>query len=388
MLERSAHTKAVLSLLERFPVVGIIGSRQVGKSTLAQFVSRGFSGPTTFFDLENPVALARLSDPILALGDLRGLVVIDEIQRRPDLFPVLRVLADRPDRPAHFLVLGSASPQLLRQSSESLAGRVAYHELSGFSLDELQQDDGAGLWLRGGFPRSYLAHSDTDSLEWRHQFVRTFLESDLPQLGFSISSAAMRRFWTMLAHQHGQILNYSELGRAFGTSDTTIRSYIDILESTFVADVLKPWSQNLRKRQVKAPKVFLSDSGILHSLLGICSSEDLQNHPKVGASFEGFAMKQVAAATGVPLRDCYFWATHTGAELDLLQVVGSRRIGFEFKRASAPTRTRSMQIALDDLELSHLFVIHAGKDNYPIAKDITALPVWNLAGHLPQPFKS
>ena len=378
MLERNRNKKTIEGLLARFPVVALVGARQVGKSTMAGMIADSWVGPVARFDLENPTDLARLSEPMLALESLRGLVILDEVQRRPDLFPVLRVLADRPGRPASFLVLGSAAPVLLRQSSESLAGRIAIHHLAGLTLDEIAPQDGPRLWLMGGAPPSFLAASEADSFEWRQQFIRAFLETDLPQFGVTLSGSSMRRLWTMLAHLHGQILNYSELGRSFGVSDTTVRTYLESLESLFAVALLRPWHQNLKKRQVKAPKVFVSDSGMLHVLLGLANQQDLQGHPKIGASFEGFAMQQVAMATGVPLPECHFWATHTGAELDLLVPWKGGRLGFEFKLSASPTRTRSMQIAIEDLGLAHLYVVHAGTDRYPLGPKMTAVPVWNL----------
>lgn len=312
---------------------------------------------------------------MVALEGLRGLIVIDEVQRRPDLFPILRVLSDRPRRPSRFLILGSASPDLLRQTTESLAGRVAYHELRGLDLAEVGAARWKALWLRGGLPRSYLARALSDSIEWREQFVRTYLERDLPQLGIQVSADTLRRFWTMLAHYHGQTWNASELGRAFGVSDATVRRYLDILSSTLVVRQLSPWHENLSKRQVKAPKVYVSDSGLLHRLLGVDDAVDLERHPKVGASWEGFALEQVVAQLGARRSECYYWRTHTGAELDLLVVRGRRRYGFEFKRADAPTLTPSMRSAMDDLRLDSLDVIYPGVDVYTLAKKVRAVPL-------------
>jgi predicted AAA+ superfamily ATPase len=368
----------VNGLIERHPVVAIVGTRQVGKTTLAHQVAAGFAGRTTAFDLENPAHLARLNDPLLALEPLRGLIVIDEIQRRPNLFSVLRVLADRPRAEARFLVLGSASPDLLRQSAESLAGRIAYYELAGFTLDETDPSRSDGLWLRGGFPRSFLAESDQASMEWRREFIGAFLERDLPQLGLNLSSATLRRFWTMLAHSHGQIWNASDLARSFGVADTTVRRYLDVLTSAYVVRQIAPWHENLRKRQVKSPKIYLCDSGLLHALLNLPAMEDLESHPKSGSSWEGWALAQVTARLGARSDEIYFWATHAGAELDLLVVRGRRRFGFELKRTSSPQVTRSMRTAFSDLKLDRLDVIYAGEHTFPLAPHIRAVPVTAL----------
>ena len=373
MIIRKRRIEDVEGLLQRFPVVGIIGARQVGKTTLASQVADRCDRGVTRFDLENPEDLARLADPMLALRDLEGLVVIDEIQRLPDLFPVLRVLADRPDSPARFLILGSASPHLLRQSSESLAGRVAYLELHGFTPEEVGFDRLERLWLRGRFPRSFLAANDAESFEWRIEFIRTFLERDLPQLGISISATTLRRFWTMLAHSHGQIWNSSSFARSFGLADTTIRRYLDVLSSTFVTRQLQPWHANVRKRQVRSPKVYLTDTGLLHSLLNLRGSDDVQGHPQSGASWEGFAAVVVSDRLGANPDECFFWATHAGAEIDLVVMRGNRRLGFEFKRTVAPSTTRSMHIALADLDLERIDVVHAGDRTFPLAERIRAL---------------
>jgi hypothetical protein len=369
-------------LLRSHPVVGILGPRQVGKTTLASALTRGFPGTSTAFDLEDPADLARLADARLSLEPLRGLVVIDEIQRRPDLFPLLRVLADRPRHPARFLVLGSASPELLRQSSESLAGRIAYHELGGFSLEDVGSRRADRLWLRGGFPRSFLARTEREGDEWRRTFVRSFVERDLPQLGVTIPSATLERFWAMLAHYHAQVWNASEFARSFGVSDTTVRRYLDLLSATLVVRVLLPWSENLGKRQVRSPKVYLADSGILHALLGIRESRDLDRHPKLGASWEGFALEAVVRRLGADRRECYFWATHAGAELDLLVVRGRRRWGFEFKHTSAPVVTRSMRGALEDLRLDRLDVVHGGPHSFLLAPRIRAVAFARLLDDL------
>jgi len=375
MILRNKRIEQVWDLLGRFPVVGIIGPRQVGKTTLARQLADREASEVIRFDLEDPQDLARLADPMLAIQDLKGLVVIDEVQRLPDLFPILRVLADRPRNPARFLILGSASPHLLRQSSESLAGRIAYLELGGFSLDEVGMDQLQRLWIRGGFPRSFLAASDPDSFEWRLEFIRTFLERDLPQLGISISAVTLRRLWTMLAHAHGQIWNSSAFARSLGMADTTIRGYLDVLASTFVARQLLPWHANVRKRQVKSPKVYLTDSGLLHTLLNLRRLNDVEGHPQAGASWEGFAADIVRERLGARRDECFFWATHAGAEIDLVVMRGDTRLGFEFKRTVAPSTTRSMHIALENLGLERIDVIHAGDKTFPLADRIRAIPL-------------
>ncbi len=378
MISRPWHVRRVKALLAASPVVALLGARQAGKTTLARMIVRGYRRQVMFFDLESPADLSRLADPTLALARLRGLVVIDEVQRRPDLFPVLRVLADRPRRPARFLVLGSASPDLLRQSSESLAGRISYHELPGLSLGEVGAGAAGRLWLRGGFPRSFVARSDAASCEWREDFIRTFLERDLPQLGVSIPSATLGRFWAMLAHYHGQVWNAAEFARSFGVSDMTVRRYLDVLVGTLVVHSLPPWSENLGKRQVRSPKVYLADSGLLHSLLGVRSREDLERHPKVGASWEGFGIQAVVDRLRATRRECFFWATHAGAQLDLLVTRGHRRYGFELKRTTAPRVTPSMRSALVDLRLDRLDVVHAGEATFPLGPRVRALALSRL----------
>jgi predicted AAA+ superfamily ATPase len=375
VIARATHIRRLLGLIERHPVVAILGARQVGKTTLARELVAAQSAKATFFDLENPDTRARLREPMLTLDPLRGLVVLDEIQRVPEIFPVLRVLADRPKRPATFLVSGSASPELLRQSSESLAGRIVFHELGGFTLDEVGVGDLDRLWLRGGFPRSFLSDSESHSREWRDAFIRTFLERDIPQLGFSIPSDTLRRFWMMVAHYHGQVWNGSEIARSLAVSEASVRRYADLLSSALVVDQLQPWHEKLSKRQVKSPRVFVSDSGLLHALLGTETLDELLGHPKLGASWEGFAIRQVVRQLELRAEDCFFWATHAGAELDLLVVRGRKRWGFEFKRTSQPAMTKSMSIAMQDLGLRSLTLIHAGPDAFPLAKNTRAVPL-------------
>lgn len=377
MIARSSHLAALRRLLTRSPVVALLGARQVGKTTLARQLA-GEARRSEFFDLERAADVARLADPELTLGPLKGVVVLDEIQRRPDLFPALRVLADRPRTPARFLVLGSAAPELLRQSAESLAGRIAFHELPGLAIEEVGANALDRLWLRGGFPRAFTARSNSESANWRRIFVRTFLERDVPQLGIGIPSATLERFWSMLAHYHGQIWNASEFGRSFGVSHHAVRRYLEALEATFMLRVLRPWAENLAKRQVKSPKVYVRDSGLLHTLLDIGEPRHLERHPKVGASWEGFIVDALIQRLGARSDQCYFWATHTGAELDLLVVDGTRRLGFEIKRTTAPVLTPSMRHALSDLRLTRLDVVHAGPETFPLAKSVRAVAAHRL----------
>ena len=366
MIPRVQHQASVRNLLLQFPVVGLIGARQVGKTTLARELIGGERQPVTVFDLEDPTDEAKLADPKLALEPLRGLIVIDEVQRKEGLFRLLRVLVDRPDNAARFLVLGSAGPDLLRQSSETLAGRIAYYELPPFGIGETGTGAIQRLWSRGGFPPSFLAPDDAESFGWRGAFIRTFLERDLPQLGISVPAATMRRFWTMLAHYHGNRWNGAELGRALGATAPTVNTYVDALVDSLVVRKLLPWYENLKKRQVKAPKIYMADTGLLHALLGVDSEFTLMGHPKSGASWEGFAMQEIVRLLGVDWDRCYYWATHRGAGLDLLVNDGGRRIGFEFKRTSAPAMTRSMHSALSDLNLDRLFTVFPGHTRFRI----------------------
>lgn len=375
MIDRPAARRRILDSFRVHPVTALLGPRQCGKTTLAREVAGG--EPSTYFDLENPRDLVRLEQPLLALEHLEGLVVIDEFQRRPDLFNLLRVLVDRPGSQARFLVLGSASPDLVKGVSESLAGRVGFVDLSGFDLLELGSEFRDRLWLQGGFPRSFLASDLDASLAWREGFIRTFLERDLPQLGISTPSETMRRFWTMVAHYHGQTWNAAELARSLGASQSTARRYLEILSGAYVVRVLPPWFINTKKRQRKAPKVYIRDSGLLHALLGIPDLHELRGHPKLGASWEGFAIEQILAR--FPSRDAYYWATQTGAELDLLLFWKGKRVGFELKVSDAPRTTRSMRVVLEDLELDHLWVVYPGNESYPLDDRITVLPVGDLA---------
>ena len=374
-LNRPRDLARVTALLRDFPVVGVLGARQVGKTTLARQVMEARRRASTLFDLESAADRARLADPLLALRALRGLVVIDEVHHAPDLFRTLRVLADERGVRRRFLVLGSASPELLRQGAETLAGRIAYHELHGFRLDEVGMPQLAKRWVRGGFPRAFLARNDVASTDWRDQFIRTFLERDIPQFGLRIPAPALRRFWTMIAHYHAQTWNSSELARAFGVAHTTVQRYLDLLTETFMLRQLPPWHENLSKRQVRAPKVYLRDTGLLHTLLGVSTLRELDAHPKVGASWEGFALDVVIDHVGAKSGEAYFWATHAGAELDLLIIRGRKRIGFEFKRTSSPTVTPSMRTALSDLRLQKLYVVHGGPESFPMAEKIFAVPL-------------
>ena len=371
MISRPVYIKAIHQALERSPVTALLGPRQCGKTTLARMV--GEARYSHYFDMESPVDRQRLQNPELVLGSLSGLVIIDEIQLLPELFSVLRVLADRSDESVRYLVLGSASPNIVKSISETLAGRIEFIDLSGFNLAEIPPEERDQLWLRGGFPRSFLAKSEADSLAWREGFIRTFLERDIPQLGITIPATAMRRFWTMLAHFHGQTWNASDLGRSMGLSDKTVRNYLDILSGTYMVRQLLPWHENLKKRQVKTPKVYLRDSGLLHSLLGIPGMGQLWSHPRLGASWEGFTLEQILAA--LPTKEAYFWATQGGAELDLLFFSGGKRFGVECKFNESPKVTKSMHSALEDLSLEHLWVVYPGKVRYPAHEKITMLPL-------------
>lgn len=371
MIARMTDIVLVRAVLRRSRVVALLGPRQCGKTTLA----REFVSPDSlnYFDLEDPQSLARLTEPSIALRPLKKLVVIDEVQRRPDLFPLLRVLADRRPLPARFLILGSASPDLLRQSSETLAGRIETVPLEGFRLSDLGAAAQGRHWLRGGFPLAYTARTDPDSLSWRRQFLHTFFERDLPQLGITIPAIALRRFCNMVAHYHGQTWSGSEMARALSVSEPTVRRYLDLMADVYMLRQLPPWFENLGKRQVRAPKVYVRDSGLLHALLGIANQRDLENHPKVGASWEGYAVEEVLKS--VRPAEAYYWATHNGAELDLLLFKDGRRIGVECKRADAPVLTPSMRIALADLKLDRLCVLYPGDKTYSLAKKVEVIPL-------------
>ena len=371
MLQRISLENSVRSALARSPAVALVGPRQVGKTTLARTLPGGAS--PNWFDLEDPQVEAQLAAPLVALQGLRGLVVIDEVQHAPDLFKVLRVLIDRPDNPARFLLLGSASPALLRQSSESLAGRIEVIEAAGFTLDETGTEQAAALWWRGGFPRSFTARDDEASRIWRREFIRTTVERDLPQLGMNVAAPALYRFWSMLAHYHGQVWNAAAPARSLGVNESTVRRYLDWLTQAYLVRQLQPWFVNLGKRQVKAPKIYLRDTGLLHELLGINDPAALLRHPKSGASWEGFALDQILRIAQPD--EAWFWATHAGAELDLLMMKDGRRIGVEFKRADAPQMTASMRIATQDLALEALYVVYPGERRYALADRVEAVPL-------------
>jgi len=370
MVARPQHTEAVRTALRRAPIVAVRGPRQSGKTTLARQLTAGLDA--VCLDLESPSDLARVANPQLYLGALEGLVVIDGVQARPDLFPLLRVLADRSHAPARLLILGSAWPDITRHASESLAGRIEFVEFGGFDLSEVGVQASERLWLRGGFPRSFLAASDEDSVAWRESLVRTFLERDIPQLGISIPAVTLKRFWTMLAHWHGQLWNASELGRALGFSDKTTRSHLDQLTGTYLVRRLPPWHANLAKRQVRAPKVYLRDSGLLHTLLALPDRDALFAHPKVGASWEGFCPEQVPGA--VQPSEAYFRATHGAAEIDLVFPWRGRLQGVEVRWREQPRMTRSLHTAITDLDLEHVWLVYPGDERFPLHERVTALP--------------
>jgi uncharacterized protein len=378
MIPRPVIETAIRSALRHSPVVALVGPRQCGKTTLARRIARGHSAD--YFDLEDPVDQARLANPKLALEDLRGLVVIDEVQRQPGVFEVLRVLSDRPRKRARFLTLGSASPHLVRGISESLAGRVRFVEMGGFDLVEVNPKQFFSLWLRGGFPNSYLAASELQSQKWREDFIKTFLERDIPQLGISIAAPTLRRFWTMVAHYHGQVWNAADFARSLGSSEPTARRYLDILTGAYVVRQLPPWFENIAKRQVKAPKVYVRDTGLLHALLGLRTRKQLLGHPKYGASWEGFVVEQILNLAKP--QEAYFWATYAGAELDLLIVRNGARFGFELKCTDAPRLTKSMQTALEDLRLERIQVIHPGSKSFRIHPKVEAVSILELASAL------
>jgi hypothetical protein len=374
MIKRPAYLESLKTAVRRSPVTALLGPRQTGKTTLARMFAEGKTA--TFFDLESLPDQRRLQNPELVLGNLEGLVILDEIQLMPELFGTLRVMVDRPGQKARFIILGSASPEIIRNASETLAGRIEFVDLNGFDLAEVGETNWEPLWIRGGFPRSYLAVNEADSLAWREGFIRTFLERDIPQLGINIPATAMRRFWTMLAHYHAQTWNASELSRAMGVSDKTVRGYLDILTGAFMVRQLQPWYENISKRQVRAPKVYLRDSGLLHSLLNVQDRHSLLGHPKVGASWEGYVIEQ--ALQILRPSEAYYWAVHNSVELDLLLFHKGKRYGMEVKFSEAPEITRSMQTALHDLDLTHLWVVYPGTDAYQVEKKISVLPLQKI----------
>lgn len=374
MISRPDAMKRIKNVFRIHPVAALLGPRQCGKTTLAKMLAE--QETSVYLDLENPVDVRRLSAPMRVLEELSGLVIIDEIQRQPSLLELLRVLVDRPKSNARFLLLGSASPQLIRGVSESLAGRIGFVDLSGFDLREVGPEKYTSLWIRGGFPRSFLASDDSNSIAWREDFIRTFLERDIPQFGITIPAETLRRFWTMVAHYHGQVWNAAEFARSLGTSENTARRYLDILAGAYMIRILPPWFENIKKRQVKAPKIYIRDSGIFHCLLQLPTVSDLQGHPKLGASWEGFTIEQLLTIT--ESRDAYFWATHSGAELDLLVMIGGKRYGFEFKYSDAPGHTRSMSVAIQDLKLERLWVVYPGNQEYALDAKTFVIPVRSI----------
>ncbi len=378
MIDRPQIEREVRRAIRNNPVTAIFGPRQCGKTTLAHRIAD--SPKAEYFDLEDPISVRRLAEPFSSLSRLRGLVVIDEIQRRRELFPVLRVLADRRPLPARFLVLGSASPELLRQGSETLAGRIAFVEMGGFELADVGAESLRKLWLRGGFPRAYLSRSDRDSFTWHENFVRSFLERDIGELGLRTPPSALRRLLSMIAHYHGQIWNASEISRSLGESHTTVKRHLDFLTSALMVRQLQPWYENLGKRQVKSPKVYFRDTGVLHSLLGISAFRELEGHPKLGASWEGLVVESVARQVGE--RNVSFWATHSGGELDLLVQRQGKRVGLEVKYADAPGTTKSMRIAIEDLRLDRLIVVYPGSEPYDLDRNVTVVPFSQLGSQI------
>jgi uncharacterized protein len=373
LLERQRLLWTIEKSVMNSPVTALLGPRQCGKTTISRMVCK--EKKALFFDLEDPVDLQRLTDsPMITLEEAKGLIIIDEIQRAPHLFPILRVLIDRDDSPSNFLILGSASPHLIRHASESLAGRIAFIDMAGFTLEETGSEQIQTLWHRGGFPRSYLAESEHSSFKWRQDFIRTFLERDIPQLGISIPAESLRRFWTMLSHYHGQVWNGSEFARSIGATEPTARRYLDILSGAFVVRQLQPWFENIKKRQVKSPKVYISDSGLLHALLQL-EGKNILNHPKLGASWEGFIIGQLIGIVKAP---CYFWSTYSGAELDMFTVLHGKRVGIEIKYTDAPGITRSMMSSLNDLNLDHLYIICPGQKSYRLSEKAEVVSAKNI----------
>lgn len=374
MIHRSGIEGSILRGLKETPGVALLGPRQCGKTTLARRVA--LQQGAKIFDLEDPADAAALENPMLALQSLRGLVVLDEVQRKPELFPILRVLMDRPGSPAKFLLLGSASPFLVKGVTESLAGRVSFIDLQGFSLDEVGVVHQATLWQRGGFPRSFISQNEAASYDWRRDFIRTFVEKDFTALGLGTTSSSIGRLWQMAAHYHGQSLNSSEMGRSLGESYKTIQRHLEMLEGAYMIRLLRPWFENMGKRLVRSPKIYVRDSGLLHALLGIGDQDALLGHPKLGASWEGFALEQILMR--FPRTDAWYWGTQGGAELDLLLMRGGKRWGFEFKCTDAPSSSKSMHSAIESLGLEHLWVIYPGERGYPLSDRITVMPLKDM----------
>lgn len=376
-IKRNAEIEILNSLVRNNSVVAILGPRQCGKTTLSRQFASQWKSEATFFDLEHPRDVQRLEEPMLALENISGLIVIDEVQRTPDLFPVLRVLADR-NKKAKYLILGSASRDLIRQSSETLAGRISYLEIGGFSSQLVGASKTERLWIRGSFPRSFLAQNEAASYQWRQDFIATFLERDIPQLGINIPAKALGRFWRMLAHYHGQVFNASEIGRSLGVSDHTAQRYLDLLSGTFMVRQLRPWYSNTKKRIVKRPKIYFRDSGILHALFALENKKDVLSHPKLGASWEGFALEEAVRTAGLKEEEVFFWSVHSAAEVDLVFPKKGRLYGLEVKYVQAPRVTNSLRSAMSELSLSHLWIIYPGKVSYPLDKNITVIPMSDL----------
>jgi len=371
VIDRKEYRLQIQTSLARNPVTAIVGPRQCGKTTIARAIAEEL--PSRYFDLEDSETLASLEKPKLALENLNGLIIIDEMQRLPSLFPVLRVLADRQNNPAKFLLLGSASPELIKHSSETLAGRIEFIEMSPFNISEVGVPSWRRLWTRGGMPRSFLAETEENSVTWRENFIRTFLERDIPALGLKLPPMQLRRFWTMIAHYHGQIWNASEIGRSLGLSDHAVKRYLELLTETYLVRQLPPWFANVKKRQVKSAKIYVRDTGLLHTLLRLRTEDEVAHHPKCAASWEGFAVEQVLWLTHA--REAYYWATHTGAEVDLIVPIGNQQFAFEFKYTDSPRTTRSMHIALETLLPEHLYVIYPGKNSFPLDEKVTAVGI-------------
>jgi len=378
IIRRSPEIELIKKRLKDYPIVAILGPRQCGKTTLSRQFSSQWHSNITVFDMESPADARRLEDPLLALEDLKGLVIIDEIQKRPNLFPVLRVLSDRSLK-TKYLILGSASKDLIRQSSESLAGRISYLEIGGFSLKHVGIERIERLWIRGGFPRSFLASSEASSYQWRKDFIATFLERDIPQLGINIPAKLLGSFWGMLAHYHGQVFNASEIGRSLGVSDHTAQRYLDLLSGTFMVRQLRPWHYNTKKRIIKRPKIYFRDSGVLHALLSLETKKDILSHPKLGASWEGSALEEIIRSFGLREDEVFFWGVHTGAELDFVFQKKGNLYGVEVKYTQAPSLTPSMRFALRELSLKHLWVVYPGKEEYPLSRSVTVVPLVGLS---------
>ena len=373
MIQRKKLREKIENAIRRSVITAVLGPRQCGKTTISRMI--GSKHGAIYYDLEDPVSFQALkSSPEQLLSEQKGLIILDEIQRMPELFPILRMLADRADITARFLLLGSSSPNLMKNVSESLAGRVAFIDMSGFDISELSVRDVKKLWYRGGFPRSFLAADEEESFSWRLDFIRTFLERDIPQLGITVPSETLRRFWTMLAHYHGQTWNGSEFARAIGATEPTARRYLDLLSGAYVIRQLQPWYENIGKRQVKSPKIYIRDSGLLHALL-LLKDNQIRLHPKNGASWEGFIVEQVINLVETPV---WYWATHAGSELDLFAVINGKRTGIEIKFADAPDLTKSMHLAFQDLKLDRLFIIYPGKISYPLLENIIVVPLPEL----------